>query len=402
MATVVRDSRNRSPFWYACYTTADGRRLKKSTKQTDQRKALEMARGLEKAAKEARGKRLTEARALDLVSEILEGVNGGEGLRIFTVRQWFGDFVKRKYKSRADKTAKRHEQMMDEFVEFLGPTADVNIAAVSSRDIAKFRDHRESRGLAPSTLNTDITVLSAAFNAALKQGHISVNPCAAIEPLKDKEVHKSVFTPEQVTAILKAVEDMEFSAPRGGKLAKGDNEKLRRDWQGLVLTAFYTGARLADCANLQWKHVDLVSEIKTIRFNQGKTGAEIVVVVHPVLEDHLLKLPTAASDDDFICSSLAQRKISPLSKQFRKIIERAHIKQSVIRERSKSSKSGRNVYALSFHSLRHSFTSILANAGVSEEMRMALTGHKSRDVHQKYTHHELEVFRAAIGMLPRV
>ena len=180
MAIVVRDSRNRSPFWYACYTAADGRRLKKSTKQTNERKALEMARGLEKAAKEARGKRLTEARARDLVSEILEGVNGGEGLRIFTVRQWFRDFVKRKYKSRADKTAKRHEQMMDEFIEFLGPTADLNIAAVSSRDISKFRDHRESRGLAPSTLNTDITVLSAAFNAAQKQGHISVNPCAAI------------------------------------------------------------------------------------------------------------------------------------------------------------------------------------------------------------------------------
>jgi hypothetical protein len=80
-----------------------------------------------------------------------------------------------------------------------------------------------------------------------------------------------------------------------------------------------------------------------IRFNQGKTGAEIIVVVHPALEDHLLKLPTPESDDDFIFPSLAQRKISPLSKQFRKIIQRAHIKQSVIRERSKSSKAGRNV-----------------------------------------------------------
>ena len=180
-----------------------------------------------------------------------------------------------------------------------------------------------------------------------------MNPCAAIEPLKDKEVHKSVFTPEQVTAILKAVENMEFAAPRGGKLSTGDNERLRRDWQGLILTAFYTGARLGDCANLRWKLVDLVSEIKTIRFNQGKTGAEIVVVVHPVLEDHLLKLPTAESDDDFISPSLAQRKISPLSKQFRKIMERAHIEQRVIRERSESG-SGRSVNALSFHSLRHS------------------------------------------------
>jgi integrase len=402
MAYVVRDARGRSPYWYAVFRDQTGRRLKKSTESTSKSKALEFARGLEKAAKEARDKRLTEARARDLVSQILEDVNGGEGLRIFTVRQWFGDFVKRKHKSRADKTARRHEQMMDEFVEFLGATADLNIAAVSGRDIARFRDYREARGLAPSTLNTDITVLSAAFNAALKQGHVSVNPCAAIEPLKDKEVHKSVFTPEQVTAILKAVEDMEFVAAHGGKLSKDDNEKLRRDWQGLVLTAFYTGARLGDCVNLQWGHVDLVSDIKTIRFNQGKTGAEIIVAVHPVLEDHLLKLPAAESDDDFIYPSLAQRKISPLSKQFRKIMERAHIKQSVIRERSESSKAGRNVYALSFHSLRHSFTSILANAGVPEEMRMALTGHAAREVHKRYTHHELQRLRDAIAVLPRI
>jgi integrase len=402
MAYVVKDARGRSPYYYAVFRDQTGRRLKKSTELTSKSKALEMARGLEKAAKEAAGQRLTEARARDLVSQMLEAVNGGEGLRIFTVRQWFADFVKRKYKSRADKTAKRHEQMMDEFIEFLGATADLNIAAVSSSDIAKFRDHRESRGLAPSTLNTDITVLSAAFNAALKQGHVSVNPCAAIEPLKDKEVHKSVFTPEQVTALLKTVEDMEFSAPRGGKLAKGDNEKLKRDWQGLILAAFYTGARLGDCANLQWKNVDLVSDVKTIRFNQGKTGAEIVVVVHSSLEDHLLKLPAAETDDDFIFPSLAERKISPLSKQFRKIMERAHIKQSVIRERCESSKSGRNVYALSFHSLRHSFSSLLANAGISEETRMALTGHTTREMHRRYTHHELARLRDAVATLPRI
>jgi hypothetical protein len=43
--------------------------------------------------------------------------------------------------------------------------------------------------------------------------------------------------------------------------------------------------------------------------------------------------------------------------------------------------------------LRHSFTSLLANAGVPEEVRMALTGHKERAVHQ---------LADAIGMLPRV
>jgi integrase len=316
-----------------------------------------------------------------LLGEILQSVNGGEGLQVFTVAEWFDHFVKQKQKSRSDKTALRHEQMMKEFIEFLDYRARLNIAAVSSKDIADFRDHRQSRGLAPSTLNTDITVLSSAFNAALKQGHISVNPCAAIEPLKDKTVHKSTFTPEQVTALVKAADG---------------------EWPGLILTAFYAGTRLGDCANLQWKHIDLVSEIKTIRFEQGKTGAEIVIAIHPVLEDFLLSLPAPKSDEAFLFPSLAQRNISPLSKYFRKIMERAHIEQRVIRERSESSRSGRNVYALSFHSLRHSFTSILANAGVPEETRMALTGHKERAVHQRYTHRELQRLLDAVSVLPRI
>jgi integrase len=129
-----------------------------------------------------------------------------------------------------------------------------------------------------------------------------------------------------------------------------------------------------------------------------KTGAEIVTVVHPALEDHLLSLPTPNADDEYLFPTLAGRSASPLSKQFGELITLANIERGVIRERT--TYGGRSVSALSFHSLRHSFSSILANAGVSEERRMALTGHTTRDVHQRYTHHELERLRDAISLLP--
>ena len=378
MASVVRlKPANRSPYWFACYTDSTGRRLKKSTGLTSKSKALEVAHRLQKASDEARRGVLTEARTRELLSEVLQTVNG-EGLRVFTLEQWLDHFVKQKRKSRSDKTAARHEQMMREFIEFLGPRARLNIAAITSKDIADFRDHREGQGLAPATVNLDITILSAAFNAAWKQGHISVNPCAAIEPLKDKAQRKHVFTPEQVSALVKTAEG---------------------DWKGLVLLAFYTGARLSDAANLRWSNVDLVSEIKTIRFQPTKGGNEVVTAVHSALEDFLLSLPTPKSDDAFLFPSLAQRNVSPLSKAFRKIMEEARIEQRVIRERSKS---GRSVNALSFHSLRHSFSSILANAGIAEEVRMTLTGHTTRAIHRGYTHHELQRLRDAVSVLPRI
>jgi len=303
---------------------------------------------------------------------------GGESLTVFTVQQWFDHFVKQKKKSRAAATGKRHAQTMRDFIEFLGPKASLNIAAITPRDIADFRDRRQSLGLAPATVNLDVTILSAAFNGALRQGHVSVNPCLAIERLKNKPQRKGVFSPEQVTALLKTAEG---------------------DWRGLILVAFYTGQRLLDCANLRWRDIDLMSDIATIRFESRKTGTEVVTVVHPTLFDHLLSLPTPKSDDAYVFPTLAGGSASPLSKQFGEIMERAKIEHRTIREKSGA---GRSVSALSFHSLRHSFSSILANAGVSEERRMALVGHRERDTHQRYTHHQLERLRDAIAVLPSI
>jgi integrase len=374
MASVGKYDKS-SPFWYAAFTDPLGRRLKKSTGQTSRSRALEVARTWEKASEEARQLRLTEARAREVISELMRSV-GGESLTVFTVAEWFELFVKGKRKSRSDRTAVLYEQIKKEFIEFLGPRSRLNIAGITSRDVADFRDRRQAKGLAPATLNLDITILSAAFNGALRQGHVSVNPCLAIEPLKDKPQRKGVFTPDQIAALLKT--------------AKGD-------WRGLILLAFYSGQRLLDCSNLRWLDVDLVSDIKTIRFQVRKTRAEVVTVVHPALEDYLLSLPAPKSDEAFLFASLAQRKAGALSGEFSVIMGAARIAQRVIRERTKS---GRNVNALSFHSLRHSFTSILANAGVAEELRMALTGHATRDIHRTYTHHELEQLQKAVALLP--
>jgi integrase len=366
-----------SPFWYAAFTDPLGRRLKKSTGQTSKARALEMARTWEKASVEAKELRLTEARAREVISELMRSV-GDESLRVFSVEQWFDHFVKGKKKSKAAATSERHEQIMREFMAFLGPRAKLNIAAITSRDIASFRDKRHALGLAPGTVNLEVVILSSAFNSAWKQGHISVNPCLAIEPLKNKPKRKGVFTTEQVSALLKA--------------AQGD-------WKGLIMIAFYSGQRLLDCANLRWRDVDLLSDIKTIRFHVRKTGAEVVTVVHSALEDYLLSLPAAKSDEEFLFPTLAKRDASTLSNQFTRLLKQTNIERSLIRERNKA---GRSVSALSFHSLRHSFSSILANAGVSEELRMTIVGHTTRDMHAKYTHHELERLRDAIALLPRL
>src|SRR4029450_4689628 len=137
------------------------------------------------------------------------------------------------------------------------------------------------------------------FNGAWRDHFISNNPCTAVSPIKDtipaRKRRKKPFNVEQVSALLKTAE---------------------ADWKGLILVAFYTGARLNDCANLRWRHVDLLSPIKKLTFEVAKTGDEIQVPMHPVLEDYLLSLSAPKSDDAFLFPSLARRRATNLSKQF--------------------------------------------------------------------------------------
>jgi integrase len=53
-----------------------------------------------------------------------------------------------------------------------------------------------------------------------------------------------------------------------------------------------------------------------------------------------------------------------------------------------------------FHSLRHSFNSALANAGVAEEVRMKLTGHSSKAMNERYTHLQVDSLKKAMSSMP--
>jgi hypothetical protein len=77
-------------------------------------------------------------------------------------------------------------------------------------------------------------------------------------------------------------------------------------------------------------------------------------------------------------------------------MERAGIDDGVARK--KDGKLGRNVSRLSFHWLRHSFHSAMANADVPLEIRQKLTGHASQDMNKHYTHLELENSETSCGV----
>jgi integrase len=182
-------------------------------------------------------------------------------------------------------------------------------------------------------------------------------------------------------------------------LAAADSE-----WKGMILLGACHGLRLMDAAHLTWANVDM--ERRTFRFHPQKDRKNpnrkpLELPMHPDIEDYLLELPLRTNKPDApIFPKLSRKKgtgANGLSETFVRLMEKAGIKREPGVAKVKG--EGRQVFTLSYHSFRHTAISAMANAGVSKERRMKLSGHKS-NVHERYTHHELESLRKDVESIP--
>lgn len=394
MPILTKDSRKRSPYWICCYTAADGRRLKKSTKQRDRVKAMEVCLALERAEGLAARGTLTETRARELIGEVLERTSG-DTLPFYTTEAWLRDWLRGKQISKSEGTYVKYSHTVDSFISHLGRRATINVAAITPKDISSFRDAQIASGKNPNTVRYLVKQLRIPFNFARRQGIITHNPAEAVElPDKAKSADdggtsRGAFNPEQIEELLKAATATKRDAP---VFDAGE------EWRGAILCAYYTGARLQDIANLTWSTVDLPA--KLIKYRARKTGKEVRTPIHPELEDYLLELSAPDNGKAFIFPKLAGRGTggrSGLSTTFLRIMATAGVGGAVT---EKAGEKGRTMRTLTFHSLRHSFNSAMANAGVAQEVRMKLTGHMSAEMNKAYTHHELEPLRTAIETIP--
>ena len=398
MASIAKDPLGRSPYWICCYTSADGRRLKKSTKHKEHNKAMEFCLTLQRTENMAANGTLTESRARALIGEVLERTSG-ESVQFHTAEEWLNEWLRGKELSKSKGTHAKYTNTVKAFLDHLGKRAKLNVAAITSKDVAGFRDAQIASGLHPNTVRFSIKHLRIPFNSARRQGLITHNPAEAVElPATAKgadgaETQRDTFTVQQVAALMDAAILRENGRP---VFESGE------EWRGAILFAYFTGARLQDVANITWNAIDLPSQ--AITFRAQKTMKLVTIPMHPDLESYLLELPAPGSGKAFLFPKLAGTGTGGrkgLSMTFGRIMARAGIQGEVLHAGSKEGK-GRTVRSLSFHSLRHSFNSVMANAGISQEVRMKLTGHTSVEMNKGYTHLELAPLRAAVVAIPGI
>lgn len=409
MASLTR----RHNTWFANFALADGSRTRRSTKQKDlgspaerseaKRRAQQIAQFYEDCA---RGN-ATEAQIRKTMGELFLKVNGRR-IEFATTESYLNTWLDRVKLHKALTTWIRYDVIVRAFLVHLGTKAKLPLGDIAADDIQKFLDAQLAAGRRPTSVRLCAKTISTPFGRARREGLILTNPVQSVELPRGVSVGRLPFTWPQVRQIFDA-------APP--------------DWRTAVLLGAFCGARLGDCANMPWSAVDLDGGV--IRFKPQKTaatGKEVVMPIHPVLAAHLrqlalerhadtrIRVPAGASGaisppcpagQGALCPALAGRPVGGmlgLSREFMRLMQAAgvaELKEPVDEKKAGSSPvRRRKVPRLSFHSLRHTMVTALANAGVAPDLRQALAGHSSIKMSEGYTHRSLKLLQSAVEKLP--
>lgn len=393
MATLYKDKGN--PNWFARFTDANGKRISRSTRTPKKREAMAIANELESkerekrrlnndlprqlghilevATREAIDGNLTLARAEELIRKLHERAN--PGYQTVTLEQHLDRWVDSQTDHVSESTLRVYRDMVRRFLAAFGskiarsPVSDLTQEDVQKahKKITETPVKESGRKIVASTANLDLRCLRRALQGAVKQGLARMNSAEDVRPLPEiTSTERAPFLAEEVRELIY-------------------HEATPEDWKGAILIAAHTGLRLGDVIRLSDKN--LKGSKLVIRPEKTKTKQKVVTVP---LTSPCLKWIGERKGDFF--PSLKWRKTGTLSTQFVRIMERAKVPREVTID-------GGITARRSFHSLRHSFASWLAEANIHADVRQKLTGHASPGVHARYTHHN-EALERAVASLP--
>jgi integrase len=275
------------------------------------------------------------------------------------------------------------------FLDALGSKAGADIRAVTAADVEFYQRRLIAEGLSATSIDKELRVVRSILKRAHDFGIIPIDPAKAVPSIAKRKGKSRVLGVTRETFTHEELDRIE---------ANCDGE-----WKTIFLLARYTGARLGDCQRMHWSSVDLIDSLVT--FTDEKTGKSLVVPIHARLREHLLSLSAGDNPNAYVSPNLAKKAsggAGGTSLAFRRIMRNAGVSDDVTSTHSYHSpaSTGRTLAKRSFHSIRHTFNSALANNGVAQEVRQKLVGHASNAINSGYTHHELAVFRIAINQLP--
>lgn len=325
MASIYRDKR--CGYWYISYSLR-GRRVRKSLKTSD--------------------KELAEGHLALLRRQLKKDPHKFSGFpTLVDLQTHFRQFCE----TRAAKTNALYTARMQVFVDFAGK--DHLLKDISGLFIDHFlKALSEKRELSRATLNGYRSCLRVAFNLAVKWGLAETNPVKGSTPIRPMPKHPPRFlSDDEVNRLLEAARKS-YLYP-------------------LIAIGLYAGLRRQELEWLEWRDIDFSQGIIKVLNKAGhstKTGKFRMVPLAKKLRDMLQGVKRRAS---WVCPNARGGQVQNNTlRNLQVLYQKADIE-------------GANV-----HTLRHTFASRLASAGVSIYKISKWLGHSDVKTTMIYAHLE--------------
>lgn len=234
--------------------------------------------------------------------------------------------------------------------------------------------------ISPNTYNKYTTILRSAWQTLGEQARCKGNPWEGVKRKEQSDENgRRALTTEELTRVCST---------------------LTGEMRTLFALGMYTGLRLGDCCLMTWDKIDMVRRmIVTIPRKTKKKRIAVEIPLHPELHAVLDETPSAERSGYLLpkTAETYQRDRSTITDRIRRVFEVAGFKT-----REEVDGYANAVAKIGFHSLRHSFVSLMGNAGAPLALVQSIVGHSNERMTQHYFHAQTAALANAVGQLPSI
>ena len=367
----------------------NGKRVSKSTGTRDRAEAEQFAKKfLAPYVKDDASRTYENIQAAVMTERQLAEMREAEGPQLKLADAWAAYEASPYRRDLSPSTLDGKKQVCRVFVEYM---QRVFPEVVEVRHLTRFHTERYldymRKEHSASTYNNRLCVLREVHRNIMERAAAKANPWDGF-PLRADDSHsRRELTIEELARIVEM-------ANREGV-----------EWRTLFGIAMYTGMRLGDCCKLTWSEVDIVRSIiqkipeKTKKYRKGRP---VTIPIHKVLADLLMQTPVECRTG-YVLPTIGEKAASGtngmgwIHHRINKIFKNAGIVMSVTVEGRKH-----KVPEASFHSLRHTFVSMSANAGVPLHIVQSIVGHESTAMTRHYYHENVSALQKAVEAIPSI
>lgn len=289
-----------------------------------------------------------------------------------------------KHPNRARPTQQEHISYGYTFSEFLRFLQDpiLSVDDITPKIAGDFSDYLRTTQISVSTHNRKVRRLKKIFEV-LEEYRSSDNPFASKTLLRksrednESTIRRIAFTKEEEQKILTVLDDQSFRLIN------------KQEIRVIFYIGMFTGQRLKDCTLLQWSNIDFNK--RRIWVKQYKTGKEVSIPIAAELVS-VLQQAKAWKKNNYVSPNVADRYniidkngkntgAGLVNLDVLRVIKKIGLETSI-----KVPGRKKKVVVYGFHSLRHSFASHCAEAGVPKAVVVSILGANSAIVDKHYTH----------------